>query len=1629
MSRSSSRRFPWAELVGTLALGGTVIGLSPGCSGEAPLPAAGGFFGDGGPTGNPFAPPPGPCTDGTTRKCGVTLSVHDGIASCFKGVNECVGGHWSECRNGTEVQMSLPSGNSPGARSQSLSQATPCGTNPCDPRCQQWLEQPDGGVNIEYEGSFPVIPDGGVPYNWVQGSPANYPSGVGTKEPCTVAADCQIDSHCVSPSAGTCAHSQCATGAALASACNPCVTEICGADPTCCSGSWTQSCVDAVSSVCGATCTAGVNPGDPPLTDGKCEPWYPTQTDPSCAGYDLTVGPTCTSGIPVCNRGKSFSPAGVTVSIYPASQFESASPSGATSTCTVQYPIAPGWCRDAQGCATPNAGDAILVSAPASTEDGGSGGQECRSDDDWSIYAPGACTEPICSSNASSPTAKTLNLFFMVDRSWSMVCGQTCPYPDDPPTDGSASRWDSVTAALKDFLGDPKSAGIHVALRFFPDSNPVAGCDGASRTGVYNGTTVTEPLGDNIPPGTLASVQCPATTAPACDANACATPLVEGTLDWPVGTSPCASSPDKTECDAFNALATTQPIRSWCFNTPLYPALGGAIQWAEAGKSARPNEEFAVVIVTDSDPEGGCDNTPADIETLAANGLANGVTTYVVGISGATGVSASMCNGVASAGGGQCFQVSASNGDVSSQAAAAFQSIAAKTTSCDFSLPNTGAFDPSLASVTYTAGASPAGFAPACRPDETLNSANGHCYYTITESYPWATAESVCEGLGSGFHLVKIDDAAENTFVRGLTSTANVWIGGENKTTGASSTSPWTWWDGSTIPGTVSAAPYANWGSAPTGAAPNNCILMGSGGTWSAVDCATFSGIVSVCEGPKEGDPSVTQCPAGQTAGPDGKCYLVDTTTRTWDQALAHCQGLGMDLASITSSEQNTFVAKELDGSFPAWINLRNYSGTWKLGDGTTVYGSVATGCRSGETLFNGECYTVTSSATSWATARATCQSPSGNPFDLVRIDSDAENTFVKGLVGNTDSWTGAYHDTTVDTWRWIDSGSSFYDGRACLSDETLVNGVCYYVATASPTSWSGAESACAARGAKLVEIGSAAKNADVKGVLGAATSVWLGADDSASEGHWVWNSTKAEFWFGKGPAAPCPAGTKTGTTGTCYTNNGGGALKWDSAQTACRGLTAGGLSWDLTTISSDTENAWVTANFPPVVATWIGAYRLICGSACTTAAQRWSTPYVFWSDGSPWGYTHWGGGQPDTAGGCVYPPSTLETRAEIVPGGGWNDDCDDSYNLFPYVCEAYTPGPLGGLYNDWATTPAAQPAAAQSQNDCAAMATDGTWSDQDCGVNRAYVCERPNAAVGGAYTDWNTGEPTARAADANCGVISASTGQWSDESCTSGAHPGVCEGPELAGLGPAPGVYNNWATSNPTASQTYASIGSNALWNGAAADSGATYSSVCIGPPVTNNVPASLTPVSGSGACTSNGQFYFDDPTNPTKLTLCSKACSAVQADRHARVDVEIQCKPTNGIPLPPGYPKPLVTTYTQNYAPTCGMDQTPVWQFLAYNAKTPGDSTIDIDARVGTDAATLAAAPWKPLVTISAAANNQVCAMSDPCLVDVFSQLGAPDDNAPLLDLRMTLHPGSNGEAPEVIDWQLTHTCKDNQ
>ncbi|EYF02515.1 hypothetical protein [Chondromyces apiculatus] len=52
----------------------------------------------------------------------------------------------------------------------------------------------------------------------------------------------------------TCAHDICTTGAALQYGCNPCVTAVCDSDSFCCTDAWDYYCLDEVFFSCGIFC-------------------------------------------------------------------------------------------------------------------------------------------------------------------------------------------------------------------------------------------------------------------------------------------------------------------------------------------------------------------------------------------------------------------------------------------------------------------------------------------------------------------------------------------------------------------------------------------------------------------------------------------------------------------------------------------------------------------------------------------------------------------------------------------------------------------------------------------------------------------------------------------------------------------------------------------------------------------------------------------------------------------------------------------------------------------------------------------------------------------------------------------------------------------------------------------------------------------------------------------------------------------------------------------------------------------------------------------------------------------------------------------------------------------------------
>ncbi|APR75595.1 Hypothetical protein A7982_00941 [Minicystis rosea] len=205
----------------------------------------------------------------------------------------------------------------------------------------------------------------------------------------------------------------------------------------------------------------------------------------------------------------------------------------------------------------------------------------------------------------------------------------------DKSSSMAGNKWTSAVAGLGAFVNDPASAGVAVALNFFPlDNNPT------------------------------------------CDQFAYKPPVV------PYGPLPANGSAINT------ALAAAMPNG---FNSPIYPALGGAILASIEDAQNNAGHTASVLLVTDGQPDGPASmcgsvnpNDPAVVAQLAATGLSKGIKTFVIGL---PGVNQAAANQIAAAGGTtKAILVTATNVEAEFQNALA--QVRGEALPCEYALPD-----------------------------------------------------------------------------------------------------------------------------------------------------------------------------------------------------------------------------------------------------------------------------------------------------------------------------------------------------------------------------------------------------------------------------------------------------------------------------------------------------------------------------------------------------------------------------------------------------------------------------------------------------------------------------------------------------------------------------------------------------------------------------------------------------------------------------------------------------------------------------------------------------------------------------------------------------------------------------
>jgi hypothetical protein len=254
-----------------------------------------------------------------------------------------------------------------------------------------------------------------------------------------------------------------------------------------------------------------------------------------------------------------------------------------------------------------------------------------------------------CAAASEAATSKPVNLYVAYDKSSSMGPLKT------------SQKWDGARKGLDAFVNDPASAGLRVALNFFPQV-----LDRAS----------------------------------ACSSSAYKAPRVPF---------------DALPANAPKLLAAVDAENPDGIGTPIYPALSGALNAANEEATTRPGEAGAVLLVTDGDPQGpaGCSGgvdpeSTAAIASIAKNAFDRfGVRTFVVGLPGAN---PSFANAVAAAGGSGSAILVTNAAEIPALFRDALATVRGRAVPCDYEIPTKvekGEVAVGLVNVEYTKGGAP----------------------------------------------------------------------------------------------------------------------------------------------------------------------------------------------------------------------------------------------------------------------------------------------------------------------------------------------------------------------------------------------------------------------------------------------------------------------------------------------------------------------------------------------------------------------------------------------------------------------------------------------------------------------------------------------------------------------------------------------------------------------------------------------------------------------------------------------------------------------------------------------------------------------------------------------------------
>jgi len=526
---------------------------------------------------------------------------------------------------------------------------------------------------------------------------------------------------------------------------------------------------------------------------------------------------------------------------------------------------------------------------------------------------------------------------------------------------------------------------------------------------------------------------------------------------------------------------------------------------------------------------------------------------------------------------------------------------------------------------------------------------NGQSCYYISQQFnsklPWHEAQSICQQQGG--MLVVINDDNENNFVfdqikndQGVVLAT--WIGFHD----LQQQDSWQWVDGSdnTYTNWEPGQPD-NWQDAPAGTEDCAEFYEGYPGTWNDQTCGYTR--FYVCERDFNAAISTNCNEMDGWEEFNGMCYKFYSDSLSWTAANSVCKAANSDLVSVTSQQEQTFVANKINtNNVNSWIGLSSVNH-----NSNQLYWSN-----------NYEQYTEGSSYNNWLANQPQLSQDATNCIE-VQPSADLTGPWNVNRCGNSNNFMCESHftGTCADGWRlFIDR--------------------CYFIAENSDLfmNWPEANQFCKATGGQLLMIDGNEEAEYIQTRLpfmsdGGADGMWLGVSDSESDGVFKWSNgmldeevqykkwgtnqprtrdgawdcgqiytgAKSGIWETtdcfKRQAFVCEIETGKSVTpvdpiaethdgcdpdwlwynGHCYYYEYSSPQAYQQAENTCVQMGA-----HLVSILSNEENAFVSGHASD--SAWIGLNDLV-------TADNFQ-----WTDGSPKAYTDFYTGEPNDSGDCI---------------------------------------------------------------------------------------------------------------------------------------------------------------------------------------------------------------------------------------------------------------------------------------------------------------------------------------------------------------------------------------------------------